>query len=149
MITTRDTPCWVVARKDGQTDGDDEYVNTHYDTEAEAVAALPQYATDDLPAAAWHVVAEGFRCRTAASMCGEPFIYHGDFEVEHFDDAEDLPALMRYSGLIEVNPGAWTCDNDQCEICKAAVDEQAERMLAGVDMQVDGQQDLLGGDGPR
>lgn len=146
MITLRDTACWIVARRDGETCGDDEYVNTHYETEQEALAALPQYATDDLPVQAWHVLAEGFRCLTAVSICGDPFIYHGDYEVQHFAAEDDLPGLMRYSGLIEVSPGNWTCENKRCETCKAAVAESAERILAGAEPQVDGQQSLLDGE---
>jgi hypothetical protein len=135
--------CWIVVKPGG---GDlDDWIEYHSSSEAEALKELAGYATEDVPVAAWTVRQLDVPCTEAYSLCGAQFAYHGDCDEEHFDSPETAAEQMRYTGLVEVAPDLWTCEEKNCEVCQRAVAEAAARLVP----ELPGQDELPGMGGAR
>lgn len=144
-IITREGPCWIIARIDGKPLGQaDEWgYHAHYDTQAEAIADLPDPDDYDLPAGALTAVAESFICVTVVSVCGTTLIIDdGDYEVCHFNGAAEAREALGRTNLVQVEPGQWVCDNSACETCQAEVKIVSDHIFNAIDFQVEGQQQL-------
>lgn len=143
-VYVRPAPCWTVVRRGGGSREDDAWLLSHYDTKADAQAALPGFATDgDLPVDRLVVEQETAVCTEAYAICGGRYVHGGDFDECHFADPASVVEVMRGDGLIEVGPGQWTCCDRKCEVCAEAIRKVAERLLCQVDINVDGQQSLF------
>jgi hypothetical protein len=135
-----DAPCWTVVRHDGTPAGFEESV-PHYETEAAAIAAAPDYNGEDEPPVQVKVDCPGFLCTVAELVCGQRFVYEGDTDEAHFADAATVLALMADDGgLIRVGDGMFACTDPGCHPCRQAIGSLPEP----ADVPLPGQAFLFG-----
>ncbi len=117
-------PCWYIGAA-GTGAHIDFLSETHEPTEQEARNTLA--SRDD--AAELGVFAYPTPCAVAYLACGEQFHAHDDNESCHFDSVGDLIRELRESGLPEVTPGVFLCDDDTCSCAKLWGDVVQEQSL--------------------
>lgn len=119
-----DNACWTVLTADGEGAGY-EGSCSHYDTEAQATKAMPDYQ-DDEQSRDLQVVQENAPCWVAVSLCGALFIDYGDVEAEHFDSKTSLLNCIEDDHTREGwsrNPdGSVLCGSAACVTCHPATD---------------------------
>ena len=114
-ITTRTEHCWVVVKADGRPVGYEDS-EPHFDSEADAIEALPGFAVEGDPAPV--VKRLDALCSSAVAACG--YVYDEEGEgVEHWPSAEDLHAHLLTLDWRDLPDGQMHCSADPgvCDEC--------------------------------
>ncbi len=124
-VITNEHPCWVVTNADGSPVGFEDS-EPHFDTEAEARKALPDFAREDEPAPVMKQL--DHLCSSATTACG--YRYDEDDEgVQHWPDgAEAFQAwLIEHADYRLGANGELLCPAEHgCDECDATVLRQYE-----------------------
>lgn len=107
-------PCWTVVLA-GKPDAFADEAEHHYLTEQDAKDAIADYGVPTHRAV--QVNAPG--CWYAITACGQPFVYHGDDEEQHFADRDAILTSAMLQDNVLVDGDVLTCDED-CETCTPA-----------------------------
>lgn len=125
-----DEPCWTFELAGGAPVEEDDGAGHYNRADAETAAAAYKATTrKDV-----QVVQEGFRCYDLILMCGTTFVYHGDYDENHFVDENNLRTAMEQHRVVQVGPDQYAepgCCNSCNDAAKLLEEETARGELPG------------------
>lgn len=116
------TPCWTIVMADG-TDFDPTgcWDPGHFETREDAETRLLELASDDRPAAFMELAPESFCCTTLILVCGDKFIYQGEYDTSHFVDDRNLRDCMDVSDVVDLGANRYA-DRSCCATCDRSIE---------------------------
>lgn len=111
-VGPRPQPCWTILNEAGEGVGY-EGAEYHYDSREKAEQDAATYTGMTVT-----VTQHEFSCWTATLLCGEPFIYEGDDQEQHFADEANLLNSAEVQGNLLIPGKGLACDaSTDCAEC--------------------------------